>query len=127
VPALHPPTLLAVLHHDQRADLEADRHGVFGAGDLDFLAFFVQQLDLRTQGLGQRTAALRIDRHQGRQTGHFVDLASDGDALFHVLERIVPAYSVMIGRVSGSQVARAVPALMTMPSLTIRVAPYGTL
>jgi hypothetical protein len=27
--------LLTVLDHDQRADLKANRHGVFGAGDLD--------------------------------------------------------------------------------------------
>ena len=78
--------LLTVFDHDQRADLEADGHTVFGAGDLDFFVLLVEQLDLRTQGLGQATAALRIDRDQGRQTGDFVDLASDGDALFHVFE-----------------------------------------
>src|SRR5471032_2851790 len=77
---------LAVFHHDQRANLEADRHGVFGAGDLHFVAFFVQQLDLWTQGLGQRTSTLGIDHHQGRQTGHFVHLTGYGHAFFDVLE-----------------------------------------
>ena len=77
---------LAVFHHDQRADLEADRHRVFGAGDLDFFVRVVDQLDLRTQRFGQRTAAFCIDRHQGRQTGHFVDLTGHGDAFFDVLE-----------------------------------------
>ncbi|MNU68899.1 hypothetical protein D3C71_582750 [compost metagenome] len=78
--------LLTVLDHDQRADLEADRHRVFGAGDLDFFVRVVDQLDLRTQRFRQRTATFRIDRHQGGQTGHFVDLTGYGDAFFDVLE-----------------------------------------
>src|SRR5450830_1908452 len=78
--------LLTVFHHDQRADLEADRHRVFGAGDLDFFVGVVDQLDLRTQGFGQRTATFCIDRHQGGQTGHFVDLTGNGDAFSDVLE-----------------------------------------
>ena len=39
----------------------------------------------------------------------------------------VPAYSVMIGRVSGSQLASCMPALTVVPSWTSRVAPYGIL
>ena len=42
-------------------------------------------------------------------------------------KRISPAYSVMIGRVSGSQLASAWPALTLVPSVTVSVAPYGTL
>jgi hypothetical protein len=38
-----------------------------------------------------------------------------------------PANSVMIGRVSGSQLARMVPALMVWSALTVSTAPYGTL
>ena len=38
-----------------------------------------------------------------------------------------PAYSVMIGRVCGSQVASTFPALTCVPSITESVAPYGTL
>ena len=65
--------ILAVAHLDQRADLEADRHRVVGAGDLHLVTAGVEQLDLRTHHLG-RAAALRIDHHQGRQTRHLVDL-----------------------------------------------------
>ncbi len=39
----------------------------------------------------------------------------------------IPAYSVTIGRVCGSQVARMTPALICLPSSPISVAPYGTL
>ncbi len=77
--------VLTVAHLDQRADLEADRHRVVGAGDLDFLAVGVDQLDLRTHHLG-RAAALRVDHHQGGQAGHVVDLLGHGHALFDVLE-----------------------------------------
>ncbi len=40
---------------------------------------------------------------------------------------IVPAYSVMIGRVCGSHVASTWPARTAAPSPTASVAPYGTL
>ena len=39
----------------------------------------------------------------------------------------VPPNSVMIGRVSGSQLASWVPALTALPSTASSVAPYGTL
>jgi hypothetical protein len=42
-------------------------------------------------------------------------------------KRISPAYSVMIGRVSGSQLPSDWPARTLPPSCTVRVAPYGTL
>jgi hypothetical protein len=114
--------VLAVAHLDQRADLEADGHRVVGARDLDFLAVGVDQLDLRTHDLG-RAAALGVDHHQGGQAGHLVDLLGHGHAFLDVLELHRPAYSVMIGRVSGSQLARMVPALMVWSALTVSVAP----
>ena len=77
--------VLAVAHLHQRADREADRHRVVGAGDLHFVAGRVEQLDLRTHHLG-RAAALRVDHHQRRQAGHFVDLLGHGQAFFDVLE-----------------------------------------
>jgi hypothetical protein len=77
--------VLAVAHLDQRAHREADRHRVVGAGDLDFVAGGVEQLDLRTHDLGS-AAALRVDHHQRRQAGHLVDLLGDGHAFFDVLE-----------------------------------------
>jgi len=42
-------------------------------------------------------------------------------------KRISPAYSVMIGRVSGSHVPSTWPALVFTPSFTASMAPYGTL
>ncbi len=42
-------------------------------------------------------------------------------------KRTNPAYSVIIGRVCGSHVANAWPALTCLPSCTCKVAPYGTL
>ena len=77
--------VLAVAHLDQRADREADRHRVVGAGDLHFVAGRVEQLDLRTHDLG-RAAALRVDHHQRRQAGDLVDLLGDRHAFFDVLE-----------------------------------------
>ena len=74
---------MAVTHLDQRADLEADRHRVIGARDLDFLAIGIEQLDLRTDDLGS-AAALRIDHNKGRQAGDFVHLLGHGHALFHI-------------------------------------------
>ena len=77
--------VLAVAHLDQRADREADRHRVVGAGDLHFVAGGVEQLDLRTHDLG-RAAALRVDHDQRRQAGDLVDLLGDRDAFLDVLE-----------------------------------------
>jgi hypothetical protein len=77
--------VLAVAHLDQRADREADRHRVVGAGDLDLVAARVDQLDLRAHDLGRATA-LGVDDHQRRQAGDFVDLLGHGEAFFHVLE-----------------------------------------
>ena len=57
-----------------------------GAGDPDFLPGFVDQLDLRTNALGGRATTLGVDDHQGRQTGHVVDLLGNRHALFDVLE-----------------------------------------
>jgi hypothetical protein len=94
------------------ADLEGDRHRVIAAVHLDFFAVLVEQLDLRAQPLVLRlAAALRIDDHQRRQAGHLVDLLGDRHAFLDVLELHRPAYSAMIGRVCGSQVASLVPAL----------------
>ncbi len=42
-------------------------------------------------------------------------------------KRVSPAYSVMMGRVSGSQLASDCPAFTLAPSITVSVAPYGTL
>jgi hypothetical protein len=42
-------------------------------------------------------------------------------------KRVSPAYSVMMGRVSGSQLASGWPAFTRAPSLIVSVAPYGTL
>ena len=77
--------VLAVADLDQRADREADRHRVIGAGDLHLVAVRVEQLDLRTDDLGG-AAALRIDHDQRGQAGDFVDLLGDGDAFLDVLE-----------------------------------------
>ena len=77
--------VLAVADLDQRADREADRHRVVGAGDLDLDAGGVQQLDLRAHHLG-RAAALRVDDHQRRQARDLVDLLGHGDAFLDVLE-----------------------------------------
>ncbi|MOA06626.1 hypothetical protein D3C78_1262760 [compost metagenome] len=38
-------------------------------------------------------------------------------------KRTLPAYSVMMGRVSGSQFARMVPALIAWSALIVRMAP----
>jgi hypothetical protein len=70
-----------------RADLEGDVHRLVGAGDLDFLAVVVDQLDLRPHALGLRAAAaLRIDHDQRRQAGDLVDLLGDRHAFLDVLE-----------------------------------------
>jgi hypothetical protein len=54
-----------------------------------------------------RAAALRVDHHQCRQAGDLVDLLGDGHAFLDVLElRSCRRYSVMIGRVSGSQLGQ---------------------
>ena len=45
----------------------------------------IQQLDLRAHDL-RRAAALRVDDHQRRQAGHFVDLLGDRHAFLDVLE-----------------------------------------
>jgi hypothetical protein len=74
--------LLAVLHRDDRAQLERDVHRVIGAGEHDLVPRLVQQLDLRTHALRRaRRAALGIDDHQRRKAGHVVDLLGDGHAL----------------------------------------------
>ncbi|MNR59674.1 hypothetical protein D3C85_1809850 [compost metagenome] len=38
-------------------------------------------------------------------------------------KRTLPAYSVMMGRVSGSQLARMAPALIVWSALIVRMAP----
>ncbi len=76
---------LAIAHLQQSADLEADRHRVVGTRNLDFLAVGICQLDLRTHHLGRATV-LRIDHHQGGQTGHFVDLLGHRQTFFDILE-----------------------------------------
>src|SRR2546426_1087580 len=78
--------LLAVLHGDERADLEGDGDRMVGAGDPDLLARLVQQPHLRTQALARRRAALGIDDDERREARHLVDLLGDGDALLDVLE-----------------------------------------
>ena len=56
-----------------------------GARNLDFVPAGVDQLDLRANNLGSATA-LGVDHHQGRQTGNFVELLGNREALFDVLE-----------------------------------------
>ena len=77
--------VLAVADLDQRADREADRHRVVGAGDLHLVAGDVEQLHLRTDDLG-RAAPLRVDHDQRRQARDLVELLGDGDAFLDVLE-----------------------------------------
>ena len=77
--------ILTVADLDQRADREADRHRVVGAGDLHLLRHRVEQLDLRAHDLG-RAAALRVDHDQRRQAGDLVDLLGHRDAFLDVLE-----------------------------------------
>ena len=79
------PEVLSVADLDQRADREADRHRVVGAGDLHFVAGFVEQLDLRANDL-RRAAPLRIDHDQRRETRDLVQLLGDRDAFLDVLE-----------------------------------------
>jgi hypothetical protein len=118
--------VLAVAHLDQRADREADRHRVVGAGDLDFLAGGVEQLDLRTHHLGG-AAALRVDDHQRRQAGHLVDLLGDGDAFLDVLELR------LAGELGDDRAGQRVPVgqhragLDCWSGLMLSVAPYGSL
>ena len=79
--------LLAVLHRDDRAQLERDVDRQLRAGELDLVALLVEQLDLRPHTLGRRAgAALRIDDDERGQARHFVDLLRDGDAFLDVLE-----------------------------------------
>ena len=78
---------LAVAHGDDRTDLEGDVDRNVGARDLHFLTVLVDQLHLRPQALRLHAAApLRIDHHECREPRHLVDLTSDRDTLFHVLE-----------------------------------------
>ena len=77
--------VLAVTDLHQRADREANRHGVVGSGDLHLGTGRIDQLDLRTHDLGRATA-LGIDHHQGRQASHIVNLLGHGQAFFDVLE-----------------------------------------
>ena len=120
---------LAVFHRDDGADLEGDVDQGVGARDLDFVAGFVQQFDLRTQALGG-AAGLRfgsITTSVDRPVTSSICLATvTPSSTFS--NRTRPAYSVMIGRVCGSQVASTAPALILSPSRRpSAVAPYGTL
>ena len=46
-----------------------------------------EQFHLRTQGFRAGcTATFRVNRHQSRQTGHFVDLLRHGHAFFNVFK-----------------------------------------
>jgi len=57
-----------------------------------------------------------------------VDLLGDGRAFLDMLElQPCRAYSVMIGRWCGSQLAMVLPARTVSPSATDSSAPYGTL
>ena len=119
--------LLAVAHRDHRAHREVDVDRVVGAGDAHFLARLVDELDRGTLALpGGRGAPLGVDHHEGRKAGDVVDLLGDGDAR-RARSFTVPAYSVMIGRWCGSQVASCLPARTVSPSATESSAPYGTL
>ena len=76
---------LAVAHLHERADLKADGHGVVGAGNLDFLAFGVEQFDQGAHDFGG-AGAFGVDDGEGGQAGDVVGRAGHGDAFFHVLE-----------------------------------------
>src|SRR5690606_1114437 len=78
--------LLTVAHGDQGTDRERNAHGVLGAGDLDFLALLIDELDLRTHDLLGRATGLGRDHHQGRQARDLVHLAGYGYTFLDVLE-----------------------------------------
>ena len=120
--------LLAVLHRDDRAQLERDVDRQVRARELDLLALVVEQLDLRPHALRRRAgAALRIDDDERRQAGHFVDLLRDGNAFLDVLELHAA------GVLGDDRTRRRIPhrehlaRLTASPSFTCSVAPYGTL
>src|SRR5690606_31691825 len=77
--------LLPVAHGDQGADRERNVHGMFGAGDLDFFARLVEQLDLRTHH-GLARARLGRNDHQRRKAGDLVQLLGHRHAFFDVFE-----------------------------------------
>src|SRR5574340_766916 len=78
--------ILAILHGNDRADLEGDVDDRIGACDPDLIAGLVQQLDLRAQALAGSTLAFGVDHHQRGQASDIVKLLGDGNALFDVLE-----------------------------------------
>jgi hypothetical protein len=49
----------------------------------------------------------KVDR-----AGHIVHLLGNSQTFFDVFELVLPANSVMMGRVNGSQLAKMVPALI---------------
>ncbi len=80
--------LLAVLHRDDRAQLERDVDRQVGARRCWISSpFVVEQLDLRAHALRRRAgAALRIDDDERRKPRHFVDLLRHRHAFLDVLE-----------------------------------------
>ena len=108
-PALRRGPRPAIAHLDQGAYREADGHRVVGAGILTSLPS-VDQFDLRTHHLGE-------PRRLGSMTTMVdkpvtVHLLGHGQTFFHVFEICLTSEFGDDGRVSGSQLARIVPALM---------------
>jgi hypothetical protein len=92
-------------------DLEGDGHYMVGTVNLDFLARFVNQLDLRAHSLGRLGAALWVDNDEVDRPVTS-SICSATVARFSTFSNFtVPAYSVTIGRVCGSHVASCAPAL----------------
>ncbi len=78
---------------------------MLGARDLNFLAGQVSSFTCGRTPLAVPPTTLGVHHHEGGQTGHFVDLLERRYALLTFSNFTIPAYSVMIGRVCGSQVA----------------------